>query len=400
MRLVLPLLLSVCAHAATLTIDPPVIYDCTGSVGKATVRWQGAIGPVQLVVGSANGLFASSDQTSGAAETGTWVSDGLEFRLIGRQGALEALAVARVRCNTPQVPGNGLVSESYFPLEPGNTWIYRMDSRAGTANYVTWTVTGLRVAGGRTYSEISSMVESNTSVALLLREESGSLFRWTGARDELYLNPAMAQHAPFRSALGSYPDAASQTTMQGALIRESQTFVRGVGLARSRSDLMTGSSGGFVSGLELVEFRLATGPKVAPPTPAIALSIEKTLLDVTGKQLDNCIIPCYFSACGLGSPVDPPGTYKPCVRTRIEAAGPGENLRLLLTLRNQTGAAVLVLDAGQFSGETVRYEQLPLYTEPNKPVPSGIYLLEAQMTGSRERIIGSFAVAALILEIR
>src|SRR3954465_10676695 len=90
-------------QAATLTLYPPVIYDCAGTFGKATVRWKDAKGPVQVVVGSAQAVFTGVSGTSGSAETGTWVGDGLEFRLVNQEGEVEALTTAHVECNAQNV---------------------------------------------------------------------------------------------------------------------------------------------------------------------------------------------------------------------------------------------------------------------------------------------------------
>lgn len=399
MRYALFGLLIIQAQAATLVIDPPVIYDCTGTVGKATVLWKDASGPVQLRVGASRAVFTGFGDTSGSAETGTWVSNGLEFRLVNPRGTVEALAFARVECDATLTPGNGIVSESYFPLEVGNQWTYRIDSRVGTANYVTWTVTGRQRIADRIYSEITVSAGNITSTGMLLREEAGIVYQLNTAgpqqREEVYLNARTAQHSAFRNNLGSYPDAAYQTT-QTALIREAQVFVRGVGLARSRTDLLTGSSGGFVSGLELVDFRLASGPRVeGAVTAGISVSIEAALLDVTGRQLTNCAVPCYFAACGLGGPVDPPGTYKPCARTRIEAAAEGD-FQVELSLRNREGVEIYRSGQLKGSGETTRYVQLPLYSDGNRPLPSGAYTLSAKMTRGQAEV-GS---ASMPLEIR
>ncbi len=381
MRYALLLLSVVPLHAATLTIEPAVIYDCTGTFAKATVRWKGASGPVQVLVGPSQVAFTGLSDTSGTAETGTWVADGLEFRLVNQRGEVEALSTAHVACGADEVPANGLVSNSYFPLQPGNTWTYKMDSRVGTSEYAIWTVTGMRRVADRWYSEITTTVGNNSAVISLFREEAGIVYRLTGTasepREEVFLNPRAVKHGAFSNSLGSYPDAAFQTD-QPALTRDERVFVRGVGLARDNTVLLTGSSGGFVSSMELIDFHLATGPRVeAPVSPRISVSIDTLFLDITGKQLTNCAIPCYFAACGLGSPVDPPGTYKPCVRTRIEAAAQG-NFQLELTLTGLTGEMYrsATLDA---SGDTVRYIQMPLYGDGNRPFPAGKYLLTARM---------------------
>lgn len=384
MRIAL-LLFALSSQAATLTIDPPVIYDCNGTFGKGTLRWKEASGPVQLVVGPSRVVFTGFGDTSGSADTGTWVGDGLEFRLVNARGAVEAIAVAHVACSRGPTAANGMVTDSYFPLETGNTWVYKTDSRFATSDYTIWTVTGLQAAGGRVYSQITATVGTNSSVALALREEAGMIYRFTGTeaqpREDVYLNPAAGQPTPFRNALGSYPLSVSQT-LQPGLTREAQTFVRGVGLVRSRSDLLTGSSGGFSSSMELVDFHLATGPRVdAPVIPRISLSVEGLLLDVSGRLLTNCAIPCYFAACGLGSPVDPVGTYKPCARTRLEAAAEGD-FQLDLSLTG-SGGEVYRAPSLTGSGEAVRYVQLPLYGEGNKLFPSGKYILTARMRNSK-----------------
>ncbi len=400
MRYAILLFLTIPSQAATLSISPPVIYDCTGSVGKATIRWKDASGPVQLLVGPAKAVFTGFGGTSGSAETGTWVSEGLEFRLVNPKGDVEANLVARVQCNTTSASANGLVSESFFPLETGNQWMYRFDSRIGTAAYITWTVVGQQVIGGRRYAQIATTSGNTTSAEVFIREEGGMLYRINGtvnnSMEELYLNPGAASHAPFRNALGSYPDAAYQT-VQVPLNRETRVFIRGVGLARSRNDSLTGSSGGFVSSMELVDFRLGSGPRVEGPiTPRIAVSIESAILDVTGRLLTNCALPCYFAACGLGGGVpDPPGTYKPCARTRIDAAAEGD-FQVELSLKGRDGIEVFHLTALNSSGDTTRFIQLPLYVEGNQPLSAGVYALTAKMSRGQNEL----GTANMPMEIR
>jgi len=384
--------LALSSQAATLTIDPPVIYDCTGTFRKATVRWKDASGPVQVLVGPSRAVFTGIGDTSGAAETGTWVGDGLEFRLVNQRGETEALTVAHVACGAQSAP------ESYFPLQPGNTWTYRVDSRAGTSMYATWTVSGMRRVDDRWYSDITATVGNNSSVLMSLREEAGIVYRRTGSesvpREEIYVHAAGATRGPFRNSLGSYPDAVFQT-VQTTLNRDERVFVRGVGLARTSGILLTGSSGGFTSSMELIEFRLATGQHVeTPASPRISLSMAKTFLDVTGKQLENCAIPCYYTACGIGSPVDSPGTFKPCVRTRIEAVAEGD-FQVELSFKNREGVEFFRSEVAG-SGTAIRYVQLPLYGEANKLFPVGSYVLTAKVK-RRQDELGS---ASMAVEIR
>jgi hypothetical protein len=175
------------------------------------------------------------------------------------------------------------------------------------------------------------------------------------------------------------------------LLRDEQVFIRGVGLARSRATVIAGSSGGFSSSLELVEFQLATGPKVLTSMPRISVSAEATRLDVTGRKVTDCFVPCYFAACGLTPGSDPPGTYKPCARTRIEASASG-NFWADLALFNGSGQVVFQAPRATLpAGEAVRYVQVPLYSEPNKPLPAGTYRLVGRM-GAGETEAASSAI--------
>ncbi|MEO8100006.1 MAG: hypothetical protein ABI811_20065 [Acidobacteriota bacterium] len=397
MRVALLLTVLGVTHGATLTLTPPVIYDCSGPHGKASLSWS-ASGPVRLVVGPANIPMTNLGGTSGSAETGTWVSDGLEFRLLNASGGVEALAVAKVRCNAGDLPANGIVSNSFFPLEVGNTWIYKTDSRAFTSDYWSWKVTNQVQLGGRTYSEISVIAATFTTPGyLFLREDSdGVIWRCTGTagdpKETIYLNPKTERHAAFSNSLGNFPDAIFQT-VQVPLQRDELVFVRGVGLATQRGTMLTGSSGGFTSSLELVEVRLATGPHIAVSSPRIGVVAESARLDVTNHLVTNCAIPCYFAACGLGSPVDPPNTYKPCTRTRIEANA-AVDFFAELTLLNSAGQAVYRTPAIAASpGELIRYVQVPLYSEPNKPLPAGQYKLVGRVSvGTTETATSSMTI--------
>jgi hypothetical protein len=396
MRLALYLLIAtVATNAATLALDPPVIYDCAGSVGKATIRWTGAAAGSRIEIGPGRALFSQPHASSGSMATEAWVSDGLEFRLTTADGGVQATVVAQVACGTRNVPANGLVTESYFPLQIGNRWVYRRDNRFRTADYVTWQVGGVRSIGGRVYA---TLLADGSLIALLREDAEGTIWRFTGTEqnpsEAVFLNPRAATHAPYRSEFGSYADAATAVET-ATLLRDTRTFLRGIGLAASRQDLLTGSSGGFTEGLRLIEFHLASGPRVAATEARITVSAGRTLLNVTAREVDNCVIPCYYTACGIGSPVDPVGTYKPCVRTRVEASAEGDAWTEVV-LMNASGQAVFRSPVVATSGDTVRFVQVPLYSEPNHPLPSGTYTLVGRSgQGSTE-----LGVAGLRVEIR
>ena len=98
-------LVSYAASAATLTLTPAVMFDCTQGFGTTNVTWSGAAGPVQVVVGAppAGIAFTALTGPSGQASTGPWVSDGLTFYLVDQSGAVQASATAHVNCaGTPR----------------------------------------------------------------------------------------------------------------------------------------------------------------------------------------------------------------------------------------------------------------------------------------------------------
>ena len=125
--------------AVEMTISPSVITQCVGGTGQATIYWRDAgRGPVQVRLNGASGpAMTGWELANGQAETGPWVADGTAFVLVDADGMELARIVARVRCNAVvDPPGNA----SYWPLTPGNRWVYRYDSRIITAGYEHWRV--------------------------------------------------------------------------------------------------------------------------------------------------------------------------------------------------------------------------------------------------------------------
>ena len=104
------------------------------------------------------------------------------------------------------------------------------------------------------------------------------------------------------------------------LILERGVFAAGVGLVSSQSTLLSGSSGGFAQSMDLVDAGIAPNTVITTGADGLELSVERTDLDATGRQVTNCAIPCYFVACGLGG-ADLPGTYKPLRRAPSYRAG-------------------------------------------------------------------------------
>lgn len=383
-------------RAATLSVAPPVIYDCQNGEGTATLSWSGASGPVQIHVLKPDGpALTGFNDPSGSTTTGNWVSDGLQFFLVDQAGNVEATATAHVSCGgTANTLNQGLQGGSYFPLQVGNTWVYRNNDRTVTGSYVMRSITGTTTANGLTYYVMTSttiIAASNQAVTSPVGnfrgDNNGAIWMMTNSGDQVYLDPSRAQMGSYSGPLGTFPDAISQQASPGQ-IQSQSTFVRGIGLANLQSNLLAGSSGGFTQSLDLVEVRL-NGVRLTVPAPSISLAIESTDLDLTDQKAANCALPCYFAACGIGGfPPDPPGTYRPCAETRMETSeGAGDTVELQLL--NASGTAVF--DTSQpvdASGNAFNYVRLPLYTNPQPAsnaftlLPPGSYKLVGKLLAS------------------
>ena len=107
------------------------------------------------------------------------------------------------------------------------------------------------------------------------------------------------------------------------------------------------------------------------PPVSLSLALEAADLDVTGKKVANCAVPCYFFACGIAGQGDPTGTYRPCFQVRVDAGSGGP---VDVELSDSTGKVL--------AKETVRasttYVQLPLYSKPNEPFAPGRYQVKAK----------------------
>jgi hypothetical protein len=150
----------------------------------------------------------------------------------------------------------------------------------------------------------------------------------------------------------------------------------------SSQNLLTGSSGGFTNGRILVEAVVGGGNLRFTADAGLRVGMESLTLDVTGKQVTNCILPCYFAACGLGGPQpDPPGTYKPCARARVALenwpADASRTVRLRLLAPDGTVLYNQPFDLVSAPGEVAVTTQIPLYSAPNQPYPPGVYQLTA-----------------------
>jgi hypothetical protein len=364
-RLVLVFWAACAVRAATLTISPPLIFDCQDGAAVAQISWSGASGPVAVRINAPDGAVVTGfgDPSGSVTAAGPWITDGMKFFLVNQAGVAEATAVAHISCgSTVRTIDVGLQGGSYFPLQVGNTWVYRVNSRIGTAYYVTRFISGTDTIGDKTYYVLSQSfpdVDTPTVVAKLRGDNSGVIWTATPTGDQKYLGDGQA--ITYQGPLGTFNDAISIVDTSGGLTRSTSVFVRGIGLAHLDSALLTGSSGGFDQSYELVEARFE-GVSLAVPAATISVSIETTDLDVTDQLVPNCALPCYFAACGLGGgQPDPAGTYRPCVQARVEAtADPGAQIQLQLI---DAGGSVLFTDSkpADATGKAFRYVRLPVY---------------------------------------
>ena len=321
---------------------------------------------------------------------------------------LASMAASMLLAQTPAVLA-ALATGTYFPLDVGDRWVYRIDSRAVTASYETWRVDRTETFNGAQYSVVAIEGPGSFYYESWFRaDSSGRIYLLTGSGEQLFLDPATAS-APAAQlqvtgrgsgsspAFGTFPDGLSYVNNLSVLERETGILIRGLGLLSSTTTLLTGSSGGFTTGRTLVEASLAGGIQLPALSTAVTLGIESVNLNVTGKQVTNCAVPCYFTACGLVPGADPPGTYKPCAQARLELAnwpaGASRSVRLQLLAPDGTAAydQTLVLDASPAT--SVTFLQLPLYSAPNVPLPPGAYQLAA-------RTADGAAQAALTLRIQ
>jgi hypothetical protein len=387
MRGLILVVMAGCAHAATLTISPAQIFDCQSGAAVAEISWSDASGPVSVRLDAPDGTAVTGfgDPSGSITAAGPWVTDGMKFLLVNQAGGVEATAVAHVSCgSTVRTVDTGLQGGSYFPLQVGNTWVYRVNSRVQTRYFVTRTITGTETINGKTYFDLlQTFAQGDTALIAKLRgDNNGVIWMATPDGEQVYLSNG--EPTSYTGPIGSFSDAVKVS----AIGPTTSVYARGIGLVHYDSSIMAGSSGGFDESLELIEVRM-TGLQIAAPAAKISVSVESTDLDITDQLAPNCALPCYFSACGVGGfPPDAPGVYRPCTQARIEATGdPGAEIRLEL---QDAKGTVLFTDSriADASGRDLRYVRAPLYTTSSPVVSTPFSLLPA----------GEYRVVGRVLE--
>jgi hypothetical protein len=285
-----------------------------------------------------------------------------------------------------------LATGAYFPLDVGDRWVYREDIREATATYQTWRVDRTETANGNTYSVIAiEGPDGFYGESWFRADSSGRVYLLTGNGDVLFLDPNIVapnsgqlqltgSGGTVATALGTFPDTVTYTNSYGLEI-ERGILARGVGLLTSTTNLETGSSGGSTLIRTLVEAEVACGIHFPARQSSMELGMESLNLNVSGMNVTNCAVPCYFAACYLAPGADPPGTYKPCAQARVALrnwpAGQSRTVTLQLLAPGGSAAFNQTLTMDSSAGDSVTFLQVPLYSAPNVPLAPGAYRLSA-----------------------
>jgi hypothetical protein len=285
-----------------------------------------------------------------------------------------------------------LTTGTYFPLDVGDRWVYREDIRVATATYQTWRVDRTETANGYTYSVIAIEGPNGYYGESWFRtDSSGRVYLLTGSGDELFMDPMIVgpasgqlqiqgQAGPVTTALGTFPDAVAYFNRIDDLNTETGVLARGIGLLSSISTLDTGSSGGTTLIRTLMEAHVAGGIDFPALQASMELGMESLNLNVSGMQVTNCAVPCYFVACYIAF-ADPPGTYKPCARARVALknwpAGQSRTVTLQLLAPGGSTAFSSTFTMDSAPTDSVTFLQVPLYSAPNQPLAPGAYRLSA-----------------------
>jgi hypothetical protein len=381
----------------TLTLSPAVITTCAvPGFGRTRIFWNvpGA-DSVQLRAGGPSGTIMGVEPPQGSTGTGDWVQDGMVFALTTADGQQLASATARVVCQ----PASGqitaaLAAGSYFPLDVGNEWVYRVDDRLSTALYQTRRVERADVINGTLYfivavgsTEVPHRTDAQGRVYYLTSSNTEQLLFDPAGTTPGALYKVLTTGQPLQTSIGNFADALNYDWFN-VLADERGTYVRGIGFLSSSTQMLTGSSGGFLQSYTLVYARI-TGNLVFATrgsrrsTPELALGD----LDVTGGHVTNCAVPCYFAACGFVPGADPPGTYKPCFQARVRMQ---ESAASFTTADTQTRTILLdLLDSGN-----------RVVSSATDPVTVGVGQLEAVVSQSiiLPTIPGQYRLRARIVD--
>lgn len=239
---------------------------------------------MQVRVGGADVIpMTGWEPATGSAETWNWVPDGMLFVLVDGTGRELAGAKARVECST--IPATG----SFFPLAVGNEWVFRSNSRLATSAYAVWKVPRKEMLLGREWQAVMQAPADNPgpgSEILMRGDEAGRVYQLgADGREQLWLDPTeppdpgaalkITRRGPYTFALGASTDSLTYQRMEPLLFKTG-TLLKGLGLAANRSDMISGSSGGFVSASYLIQARVDGAVRSAGPAVSLGVAVEST----------------------------------------------------------------------------------------------------------------------------
>jgi hypothetical protein len=259
----------------------------------------------------------------------------------------------------------------WYPLHTGNYWVHRVNTRFVTGSFRTTRVLGPYELDGRVYCQILS---GNVPMFLRVDNTAKIYARTLASTEQLLLDPSSRTAMLKALPVSGFAPTLTHTSEDG-FTRTSTMYANGIGPIEYETVLRTGSSGGFTDGGTLVEARI-DGRLYREPR------IQPTLQLELNPQDSNCAVPCYFAACGIGSPVD--SEPKPCRHARLAAQLAPSNSRIELILLTENGARLFTTEFALADPEEIRYASVPLYRQSAVGLPitnfaPGIYLLEATL---------------------
>lgn len=257
-------------------------------------------------------------------------------------------------CAIAKAEADPACRSEWLPLEAGNYWVYRSDSRFVSGSYRTVRVLGPYELDGQVWCQLEDSGRS-----YFLRSALDGLILTRGVNNSaetVYLDPRGLTSRAFTSPLGFSAQAIDIVT-SSLFNRNTVTYASGIGKVTSVSTITTGSNGGFSEGDMLVEASVGgkTYRSHARGQAEISLDLNDTFA--------NCAVPCYYAACGIGSPVDPPNAIKPCLGARAAGSDIANNSLLQLTVADSSGTTVFDKRVPLYGGSLAHYESLPFYSQ-------------------------------------
>jgi hypothetical protein len=378
-------------------------------MGSATISWHSdGPGSVQIRIGAVDGPAITGLVPPQGSVTTDRITDGMVLLLTdgGSQELARTMPVI-LRCNPAgEVLTAALAASSYFPLQVGDEWIYAYNSRVSTSTYVTRRIVQADFIGLVVWFVVEESLNgtSQPSYSWFRNDDMGRIYQLTSQGEQLWLDPTTpadpsaslkitGRGGATLAPAGRFQDSLSYMVIRDGLDLEAGNFARGIGLVNNSHTMLSGSSGGFVSGFTLVYARIDGHIVFGSPAVSLELATEANSFDVTNQKAPNCAVPCYFVACGIAIGTDPPGTFKPCFQARVRVGQTGADLQSCdLDLLDGSGNSLYHTTlTGTSDSESILVQQVPLYSLSATPpypatiqqFPPGSYQLRARTADGR-----------------